>query len=501
MSSLLSSPHKEKSSDILMSSPKKKTSPMMSSSPTKNTSIMMSSSPKKKTSSSTRISKTKKSANPKFNDQDIDARILKNIDFEEMTASQALYLPGILNDLNKSVFVNAGTGSGKTLGFLIPIMNKILRKKDAGGVSALIITPTGSLANQIYQEAKKLSNGIQGIKVEMIIKDRNVSADSIISSDIIVATPGRLGKMLAQQDVSHSMSQLDTFVLDEADSLARGDFMQVIGPIIKQYASVPATQKLFFSATKNGEIEKLLTANSMETVTAMIAKDMEQTNVQQFYHMYNPACLHEAIKVELQARCLVPNYKILVFLPTKFSVTYFTKVMRTYLSTFEGAPEILSVMGGMDPKQKEIAEDKFRNNTEAILFTTDMLARGMDFKNVTCVIMVGASDMDAYKQKNGRTGRAGQLGQSVILLGMDEDKYLEKLKVAHPNLKAVSDDVTKKTSKCAALENIVDEKMAKTVFKTLRGHYKPLIKMLGWKKEDVDKHMEARLQGLYNGST
>lgn len=424
-----------------------------------------------------------------------------------MTQSQSLYLPGILSDTQKSIFVNAGTGSGKTLGFLIPIMNKILRqKKEMSHVSALIITPTGSLANQIYQEALKLSPGSE-IKVEMIIKDRKVSASSVTSADIIVATPGRLGKMLVQGSVAQSLSVLDTFVLDEADQLARKDFMQVIGPIIQQYASVGTTQKLFFSATKNNEVEELLTKNKMETVTANVAQDMEQTQVQQFYHMYNPACLHEAIKVELQTRCLVPEYKILVFLPTRLSVSYFANVMTKYLSQFEGSPQILSVMGGMNPKLKEIAENKFRNDTNAIMFTTDMLARGMDFKRVTCVIMVGACDLDSYKQKNGRTGRAGETGQSVILLGTDEAEFVKKLVEKFPKVKPVSDDATF-TKRCVALDtSIVNEKQAKAVFGSLKGHYTPLAGMLKWKKDGeesggvftVKGRMAARLYGLSHG--
>ncbi|KAJ1908378.1 hypothetical protein IWQ60_011690, partial [Tieghemiomyces parasiticus] len=360
---------------------------------------------------------------------------LKNVfKYEEMSKVQQEILGRM--PISQDLLVKAKTGTGKTLGFLIPAIETILKESDqtdlARGrhVGALIISPTRELANQIADEAEKLaSRHRMGVMTMVGGTQRRQTLQQLNSgyrSDIVVCTPGRVIDLLnSSREFNDRVSRCKTLILDEADELLKMGFREDVRTISN---FLPKDRHSFlFSATLNSDIQS-------------IARDVLKPN-----HIYvdtvdpNDVAVHKRVQQQyanipsrLQLRAVYEMLtkhrerdsrgRIMVFLPTTAMTHLYSNVLRRL-----GLP-VFGLHSQLSQNQRSRISQNFRRSPGSILVTTDVSARGVDYPDVGLVLQVGIPQgRDEYIHRVGRTGRAGKSGEGIIMLNNVEMPFLDQL--------------------------------------------------------------------------
>lgn len=430
----------------------------------------------------------------KFSDMSICADTLKAIsdifDYTTMSKAQSQFLPIMLQNDSPDVFVKATTGSGKTLGFLIPIVEMIHANKGWKGVHSIILSPTRDLALQTLTEAKKVITYHKEITAGAVIGGTSMSKDvSMLEKappQILVATPGRLKELLSNNKIRDAFSNVTVVVMDEADRLLEFGFVHAITQIINAFPKDHRT--MLVTATVPKEViavaEKFM-RKGYQFVDTVGEENVDQSQIDQYYRLANPRCLHVAMQREIKIRTTKPDYKVLFFFPSKSLVDFYADV---FLKEFN--IEVLKLHGDLPQNKRTRNSETFRKSTNIIMFATDAAGRGMDFPGVTCVLQLGVVDATRYKQRIGRTGRGGHKGESVIILGTDETKLLKTLE-SHFKLNPVTKTPTQSQSMCTALKYMNDKQLRRT-FMSVLGAYKSDISELGWDNNQLIDAMEKR---------
>lgn len=335
------------------------------------------------------------------------------------------------------MFVKAKTGTGKTLAFLIAAIETAIAGKTPkdlkypDGASILVISPTRELANQIAEEADKLST-FYPFKVHCLVggdsKRRQIANLERRRCDIVVATPGRLNDMLSSVPRFKKMCEsLKVLVLDEADQLLDMGFKAELQRILKQIPE--ERQTMLFSATISDEIRENLGNFALSPNYELIdtvGEDDVNTNLQV---KQSAVIAPYQNQLSIISHCLKTNEaankgKVIVFLPTTKSTMVYANIFKQLLPD-RNIYEIHSKKG---QDQRSRIADRFRRSKEnSILFTSDVSARGVDYPGVSLVLQVGApSSREQYIHRLGRTGRAGRDGEGLIVLAPFEKPFLEK---------------------------------------------------------------------------
>jgi superfamily II DNA/RNA helicase len=352
---------------------------------------------------------------PLFSDFDIKPEIiesLKAVGIEHTFAIQELTLPIALagNDL----IGQARTGTGKTLGFGVPLLNRLQLPSAKGAApQALVIAPTRELAVQVAGDlttaAKKL-----GAKVVTIYGGRayEPQVEALKSgSDVIVGTPGRLLDLSQQGHLQ--LGNVRCLVLDEADEMLDLGFLP---DIEKLMAMIPAArQTMLFSATMPGPIVSLARQFLIQPIQirAESANDIPATeHVDQYAYR-----AHAMDKTEVLARILQARGRGLTMI--------FTRTKRTAQKVADELVErgfaAGAVHGDLGQGAREQALRAFRSGKVDVLVATDVAARGLDVDDVTHVINYQCpEDALTYVHRIGRTARAGKSGTSVTLVDWDD---------------------------------------------------------------------------------
>jgi len=352
---------------------------------------------------------------PLFSDFDIKPEIiesLKAVGIEHTFAIQELTLPIALagNDL----IGQARTGTGKTLGFGVPLLNRLQLPSAKGAApQALVIAPTRELAVQVAGDlttaAKKL-----GAKVVTIYGGRayEPQVEALKSgSDVIVGTPGRLLDLSQQGHLQ--LGNVRCLVLDEADEMLDLGFLP---DIEKLMAMIPAArQTMLFSATMPGPIVSLARQFLIQPIQirAESANDIPATeHVDQYAYR-----AHAMDKTEVLARILQARGRGLTMI--------FTRTKRTAQKVADELVErgfaAGAVHGDLGQGAREQALRAFRSGKVDVLVATDVAARGLDVDDVTHVINYQCpEDAMTYVHRIGRTARAGKSGTSVTLVDWDD---------------------------------------------------------------------------------
>ena len=371
----------------------------------------------------------------------------------------------------KDVLGRARTGTGKTLAFLLPSLERILRQRadpmhhhNTNSIEILVISPTRELAIQIGQQARVLLSlhnpmyeskikpaamvsGIKQTDIENALSCHVMFGGSSRKNDvrmlerklptILVATPGRLQDHLSNTYVNGTKlsdimkESVQVLVLDETDRLLDMGFRQEIEQIIS-YLPNENRQTLLFSATMPKQLRQIM-ANSMRpnylTVDCIHDQDpATHTNAQvtQSHVILPTAQRLVSGPVEILFRIMhrEPNHKIIVFFPTAHLVTYYSN-----LFNFNFGYKVTELHSRKSQDYRTKMSHLFRKTKKGILFTTDVSARGVDYPDVTHVIQIGMSDSrETYIHRLGRTGRAGKKGQGLLILSEEEESFLQKLK-------------------------------------------------------------------------
>ena len=341
---------------------------------------------------------------------------LKEQGYTSPTPIQSQAIPAIL--AGKDVMAAAQTGTGKTAGFTLPILERLALGKPAGAnqIRALILTPTRELAAQvaesvaIYSKGLKLSSAVVfgGVKInpQMMKLRRGV--------DILVATPGRLMDLFNQNAVK--FNQVEVLVLDEADRMLDMGFIHDIKKILKVLP--PKRQNLLFSATFSDDIRKLargLVDNPVEisvTPQNAAAPSVEQ-RVYKVEKAQKPALLVQLIKDHNW-------FQVLVFTKTKHGANKLTQQLEA--SGFQAA----AIHGNKSQGARTKALAGFKEGKLQVLVATDIAARGLDIDQLPQVVNYELPNVaEDYVHRIGRTGRAGATGHAISLVSDDEIKLLK----------------------------------------------------------------------------
>lgn len=358
--------------------------------------------------------------------------IKKVFKYETMSTVQEAVLTRVPN--TQDMFVKAKTGTGKTLAFLMAALETSIQKNDNlryfEGSSILVVSPTRELASQIAVEAQKLTR-FYPFQVHCLVggesKKRQLDSLERGRADIIVATPGRLLDLLdSSYRTKQLMKTLKVVVLDEADQLVDMGFRADVERILKQ---VPRKrQTMLFSATLSPEIRESLGKVALDSDYALI-DTVGEDDVHTHLHVKQSALVVPYDQQLTYLRNLLNTYpaaqvgKTIVFLPTTRSTMMYASLLK-YL-----APKrvVLELHSKKQQDQRSRIAQKFRKAPPgAVLVTSDVSARGVDYPGVSLVVQIGVpSSREQYIHRLGRTGRAGKDGEGIIVLAPFETPFVK----------------------------------------------------------------------------
>uniref|UniRef100_A0A336MAU9 ATP-dependent RNA helicase n=1 Tax=Culicoides sonorensis TaxID=179676 RepID=A0A336MAU9_CULSO len=351
---------------------------------------------------------------------------LKESNYKTPTEIQRQAIPHALK--GKDILGAAITGSGKTLSFLIPIIECLFTKKWSrmDGIGAIIISPTRELAHQIFETLRKIGR-YHDFSAGLIIGGRNVKFESsrMDQMNILICTPGRLLQHM-DENAMFNCTSMQILVLDEADRCLDLGFSQTMNAIIENLP--PERQTLLFSATQTKDVKDLARLSLTSPVYVAPHEQSEFStpiSLQQNYVVLN---LEDKITMLWSFIKNHPKQKILVFFATCKQVKYVYEIFQK----LRPSHQLLALYGTLAQHRRTTIYEEFVRKTNVCLFATDIASRGLDFPVVNWVVQMDCpEDAKAYIHRAGRTARHKATGENLlVLLPSEEEGMLEELKTA-----------------------------------------------------------------------
>ncbi|XP_067418921.1 probable ATP-dependent RNA helicase DDX10 isoform X5 [Emydura macquarii macquarii] len=319
----------------------------------------------------------------------------------------------------KDVLGAAKTGSGKTLAFIIPALERLYRQQwtSMDGLGILIISPTRELAYQTFEVLRKVGKN-HDFSAGLIIggKDLKEESTKIHHINILICTPGRLLQHMDETSYFHA-SDLQMLILDEADRILDMGFADTMNAIIENLPK--KRQTLLFSATQT---------KSVKDLARLSLKDPEYVWVHEKAKFSTPATLDQNyIVCELQQKINMLysflrshlNKKSIVFYASCKEVQY---LFRVFCRLRPGIP-VLALHGKQQQMKRMEVYNDFVRKKSAVLFATDIAARGLDFPAVNWVVQFDCpEDANTYIHRVGRTARYKEGGEALLVLLSSEEK-------------------------------------------------------------------------------
>ncbi|WP_428910950.1 DEAD/DEAH box helicase [Niallia sp. Krafla_26] len=333
--------------------------------------------------------------------------------FHSPTTIQSYAIPAIVE--NKDVIAQSPTGTGKTLAYLLPVLNKIDPEKKS--VQAVILASSQELVMQILNEMQKWSEG-SGIRGASFIGGANVKRQLEKLKkhpQIVIGTPGRVLELIKQKKLK--MHEVKTVVLDEGDQLLVPEHIENIKQIVK--STLSERQVVLFSATLPEQVIHIANELTKEAEVIKVEKD-ETIKADTVNHIYFLSEQRDKIKL-IEKISRLEKVKALVFVKDIGNLTVLAEKLQfkqINVSTLH------SDMNKMD-RQKSIRE--FRDGKTPMLIATDVAARGLDIEAITHVVHHDfPKDINQYVHRSGRTGRFGASGTVISLVTEREERELKK---------------------------------------------------------------------------
>ena len=345
-------------------------------------------------------------------------RALKKAGYEAPTPIQAQLIPLALT--GRDVMGQARTGTGKTAAFLLPILDSLDLDGDAGDPQALVLVPTRELAQQVVDEALKLSRG-RSIHMALICGGKPMrrqinELDEGI--DVVIGTPGRVIDHLSRKTLS--LDNIKCVVLDEADRMLDIGFRPDIEKILRRCPK--ERQTLLLSATVPPAVERLATRYMTEPEMVNVSVgDVAVETIEQFYittdHDRKPELLFRLLERE-------DPQQAIVFCRTKRGTDRLTLQLKRKFQ------DVSSLHGDMQQRVRDREMERFRKGNVRILVATDVVGRGIDVSAISHIINYDIPEFcDDYVHRVGRTGRMGRSGVAFTFATPEEGKQLTNIEM------------------------------------------------------------------------
>jgi superfamily II DNA/RNA helicase len=357
----------------------------------------------------------------KFTELNLKEQLLDAISymgFETPTPIQEQVIPVILE--NRDLIACAQTGTGKTGAFVLPILNKLIGKKETN-IDTLIIVPTRELAIQIDQQIQGFSYFIPAESMAIYGggdgQDWQSEKDAFLNgADIIIATPGRLMYHLKMEGIN--FENLKHLILDEADRMLDMGFIDDIKTIISYLPK--KHQTLMFSATMPKSIRQLAQKVLHNPVEISLSMSTPAEGVDQKAYFVFDEQKVKMLKHILSER---KHYdSILIFSSTKSKITDIVRSLNR-----NGFPS-QGISSNLDQNEREEVLRDFRSKQIRILVATDVMSRGIDVKEINMVINYDVPhDAEDYVHRVGRTARVNEKGEAITLVTQKEMYKLRKI--------------------------------------------------------------------------
>jgi ATP-dependent RNA helicase RhlE len=341
--------------------------------------------------------------------------------YTEPTPIQRDAIPVILS--GRDVLGGAQTGTGKTAGFTLPLLQRLssMQRKGRGhAVRALILTPTRELAAQVGESVRTYGSQLPlrsavvfgGVKINPQIEALRRGVD------ILIATPGRLLDHAAQRTVD--LSQVEILVLDEADRMLDMGFIHDIRKVLALLPASGIRQNLLFSATFSNEIRQLAERLLDRPVLIEVARRNTTAElIRQVVHPVDKGRKRELLSHMIGSRNL---RQVLVFTRTKHGANRLAEQLQ------KDGLSAAAIHGNKSQGARERALAGFKNGDVRVLVATDIAARGLDIDQLPHVVNFELPNVpEDYVHRIGRTGRAGAEGEAVSLVCVDEHRLLRDI--------------------------------------------------------------------------
>ena len=336
------------------------------------------------------------------------------------TPIQQQAIPPVLE--GRDIMGGAQTGTGKTAGFTLPLLQRLMSsEKPVNGrrpVRALVLTPTRELAAQVYESVVVYGKYLP-LRSTVIYGGVSINPQKqklIKGVDILVATPGRLLDHVGQRSVD--LSKVDILVLDEADRMLDMGFIRDIRKVL---ALIPKhKQTLLFSATFSNEIKKL--SNDLLKSPALIEVVHQNTTAELITQVIHPVDKNR--KPELLSYLIGSNnwQQVLVFTRTKHGANRLSQQL------IKDGITAAAIHGNKSQGARTRALAEFKTGKVRVLVATDIAARGLDINQLPHVVNFELPNIaEDYVHRIGRTGRAGNEGEAMSLVCVDEHNLLKDI--------------------------------------------------------------------------
>ncbi len=356
--------------------------------------------------------------------------VIAELGFSEPSEIQQKTIPLVI--AGKDIIGKSATGSGKTLAFSAGIIDKIKR---GSGISAIILTPTRELAEQVSMNMKQFS---KNNRLNIIEIHGGVSIGPQIrhlrNADIVVGTPGRILDHLQRRTIN--LSKVRFLVLDEADRMLDMGFIKAVESIIK--ICPKERQTLLFSATISDEISHIANRHMINPVKVSA---QNQVDPSQLYQKYYDLSADEKFSLLLHLLKLEKNGVVMVFCNTRRNVDKLAYNLK------EQGIHCMAIHGGLSQNRRSDTLKAFHERDTLVLVCTDIAARGLDIKDVSHVYNFDIpSTSDEYIHRIGRTARAGKNGVAISFVSSGDhtefrqickEKKINMDKENIPNIKII----------------------------------------------------------------
>ncbi|XP_062582142.1 probable ATP-dependent RNA helicase DDX27 [Saccostrea cucullata] len=359
-----------------------------------------------------------------FQDMNISRPLMKGLgqmNFSKPTPIQAATIPIAL--LGRDVCACAVTGSGKTVAFMLPILERLLyRTQQEAATRVLVLVPTRELAVQVHTVARQLAQ-FTNIETVLSAGGLDIKAQEAalrMNPDVVIATPGRLIDHL-HNSPNFSLRNIEILVLDEADRMLDEHFAEQMNEIIRQCAR--SRQTMLFSATMTEAVQDLASVSLKQPVKIFVNQntDVALGLRQEFIRIRpNREGDREAIIASLVSRTFRDH--CIVFIQTK------KQAHRMHIVLGLLGVNVGELHGNLSQAQRLETLKRFKESDVDVLLATDLAARGLDIEGVKTVInFTMPNTIKHYVHRVGRTARAGRKGRSVTLVGEQERKLLKEV--------------------------------------------------------------------------